>query len=139
MNIWLPPKQREVDYNERYDKVEEALLYLMNESKNVHYYKDLENYIRPNPDMYIPAEWNFYYFKILNKEGLEEVRKLFKTASADEIYLLPEDIGRIICLEHPADNILDLYCKTWKEITCHLTEIYEIFGLKMTVEETKWK
>ena len=137
MTIWLPPSKRENDYDARYDEAEEILLYLTEKSKNVHYYKELEDYIRPNPDMYIPNEWNFYYLKILNEEGLEEVRKLLRAVSVDESYLLSNDIGKVICLEHPADNLLDLYCKTWDEITCHLIEIYETFGLKMTVTEMK--
>lgn len=137
MTIWLPPSKREDDYDTRYDEAEEILLYLIEKSKNIHYYKELEDYIRPNPDMYIPNEWNFYYFKILNEEGLKEVRKLLRAVSVDESYLLPEDIGKVICLEHPSHNLLDLYCKTWEEITRHLTGIYKIFGLKMIVEEIK--
>lgn len=134
-DVWLPSKQKEDDYNDRYDKAEKQLEYLQKESKNVCYYEELEDYIRPNPDMYIPEEWNFYYFKILNKEGLEELKELYKYSSGDKLHLLDSDVGKIICIEHPEWNLLDLYYKTWDEITRHLTEIYKVFGLKMTVKK----
>ena len=109
----------------------------LKKDENVRYYQELEDYIRPNPDMYLPDRWHFYYFKILNKEGLEALNFLFWLTEGRENRFNEKDIGKVFCLEYEKDDILCLYARSLDDITIHLAEFYETFGLKMTVEEMK--
>ena len=85
---------------------QKTMLKQLKESKNLKYYEEAENWIFPTYNDY-SSEAEFYYFKVLNKEGAEEIIKYLcetspETFSLENSYGIdPEDV---ICIYYDPFN-----------------------------------
>lgn len=121
-------------------------LYDFLNSKNIKCFEDLEGEPFPADNSYDTENWNFYYFKILNENGLKEFHEFVKflPTELDSCQCPTPKVGQIICILEPyydQDFETDYITKiiSLGTITDDIKYFYTNLGLKMTVEETKWK
>ena len=110
-------------------------------SKNTRHFEDLDDYPYPTDENYNRENWNYYYIKILNKKGLEELHEFIKflpTGINPYHYSTPQ-IGQIICIMESTFNNCETTIISLDKITNEIQDFYKNFGFNVTVEETKWK
>lgn len=88
--------------------------YLKNESKNVKYYPERKDWAYPSMEDIYTEDYEFYYFKILNEEGLKEIEQFINShyleCSVTSYYDIK--INDVICFMIPYDNLSPFYIRS---------------------------